>query len=139
MLISPKGHRILCALRFNFPTTNNKAEYKAGLHLEKEVQAESLIIFSDSQLVVNQLRGEYQARSTKMVAYLQKVRELLVALQKYEVRQISRSQNSHVNALARLATARDAEFWGAILVEFLVTPSTDQQAEMLTIDMPQDL
>lgn len=68
MLISPEGHRILCALRFSFPTTNNEAEYEAllaGLLLTKEVQVEALVIFSDSQLVVYQIRGEYQARDTK--------------------------------------------------------------------------
>ena len=56
MLISPEGHRILCALKFNFPATNNEAEYEAllaGLCLTKEVQAEALVIFSDSQLVIS--------------------------------------------------------------------------------------
>ena len=56
MLISLERHRILYALRFGFQATNNEAEYEAllvTLRLAKEVQAESLIILSDSQLVVN--------------------------------------------------------------------------------------
>ena len=76
MLISPKGYRIFCALRFDFRATNNEAEYEAllvGLFLAKEVQAEVLVIFNDSQLIVSQIRGEYQAKGLKMVAYLQKV------------------------------------------------------------------
>jgi len=62
MLISPEGYKIPYAVRFSFPTTNNEAKYKAllaGLRLTKEVRAESLVIFNDSQLVVNQIRGEY--------------------------------------------------------------------------------
>ena len=62
MLISPEGHRILCTLRFGFQATKNETEYEAllgGLHLAKEVRAEVLAIFSGSQLIVSQIRGEY--------------------------------------------------------------------------------
>ncbi|XP_052178708.1 uncharacterized protein LOC127792296 [Diospyros lotus] len=51
--------------------------------------------------------------------------------------QIPRSQNSHADALARLATARDTKFLGAILVEFLAAPSTEQSAETMEIGAPQ--
>ncbi|XP_052193952.1 uncharacterized protein LOC127802277 [Diospyros lotus] len=140
LLISPEGHRILCALRFGFPATNNEAKYEAllaGLRLAKEVRAEAVVIFSDSQLVVNQIRGEYQVKGTKMAAYLLKVRELLALLPKFKVRQIPRSQNSHADTLAWLATARDTEFLGAIPVEFLAAPSIEQSAETMVIDTPQ--
>ncbi|XP_052197211.1 uncharacterized protein LOC127804391 [Diospyros lotus] len=141
MLISPEGHRILCALRFGFQATNNEAEYEAllaGLRLAKEVQAEAVVIFSDSQLVVNEIRGEYQVKGAKMAAYLLKVRELLAFLPKFEVCQIPHSQNSHADALARLETARDAKFLGAIPMEFLAAPSTEQSAETMVIGAPHD-
>ncbi|XP_052205170.1 uncharacterized protein LOC127809995 [Diospyros lotus] len=140
MLISSEGHRILCALRFDFRATNNEAEYEAllaGLRLAKEVRAEAVVILSDSQLVVNQIRGEYQAKGAKMAAYLLKARELLALLPRLEVRQIPRSQNSHADALARLATAQDTKFLGAIPVEFLAAPSTEQSAETMEIGTPQ--
>ena len=41
MLISPKGHKIHCALCFGFRASNNEAEYKAliaGLRLAKELR-----------------------------------------------------------------------------------------------------
>ena len=72
-----------------------------------------------------------------MTTYLLKVRELLATFEKYEICQIPRSQNSHADALARLATAPNVEFLGAIPVEFLAAPSADQQAEVLAIDAPQ--
>ena len=65
MLTSPESHLILYALRFGFSATNNEAEYEAllaGLRLAKEVQAESLSIFSDSQQAINQIQGKYQTK-----------------------------------------------------------------------------
>ena len=61
------------ALKFGFKASNNKAEYEAlivGLNLAKEMKIESLEIYSDSQLVVCQIRDEYQARVEKMATYL---------------------------------------------------------------------
>ena len=73
MLISLEGHKITCALRFGFKLSNNEAEYEAlltGLRLAKELKVRHLQIFSNSQLVVNQVMEEYQAQGEKMVAYL---------------------------------------------------------------------
>ena len=56
MLISLERHKIHCALRFEFKVSNNKTEYEAliaGLRLAKELQARSIQIYNDSQLVVN--------------------------------------------------------------------------------------
>ena len=47
-----------------------------------------LDIYSDSQLVVNQVLGEYQARCLKMVAYLNKTKDLLAQFEKYTLQQI---------------------------------------------------
>ncbi|XP_052193787.1 uncharacterized protein LOC127802133 [Diospyros lotus] len=69
--------------------------------------------------------GRISSQGHKNSSYLKKLRELLATFDKYEIRQIPRSQNSHTDALACLATARDAEFLGAIPVEFLATPSTE--------------
>ena len=60
MLISPKGHKIHCALCFGFLTSKNEIEYEAliaGLCLVRELQVHCLKIYSDSQLVVNQVNN----------------------------------------------------------------------------------
>ena len=65
MLVSLEGHKIHCALCFGFQMSNNKAEYEAlitGLGLAKELQVRNLRIYSDSQLVVNQVNDVYQPR-----------------------------------------------------------------------------
>ncbi|GFS38896.1 hypothetical protein Acr_00g0060030 [Actinidia rufa] len=59
--------------------TNNEAEYKAllaGLRVATELGAQSLEVFSDSQLVVNQVQGDYLAKDARMIAYLGEVHTL---------------------------------------------------------------
>ena len=53
------------AIRIIFKSTNNEVEYEAllvGLIIAIELGVESLDAFSDSQLVVNQVRGDYLAK-----------------------------------------------------------------------------
>ena len=62
ILISPKGHRFHIALRFGFKASNNEAKYEAllaELRVAKELKAKVVQCYSDSQLVVNQVLGEY--------------------------------------------------------------------------------
>ena len=78
MLISPEGHKIHCAMRFGFKASNNKAEYEAliaALCLTGELQVCNVKIFSNSQLVVNQVNDIYLARREKVAAYLEKAKE----------------------------------------------------------------
>ena len=125
-----------CALRFGFKAFNNEAEYEAliaGLELAKEIKVKSLDIFSDSQLVVCQINDEYQAREGKMAAYLHKAKKLLESFSSYTVSQILRSQNAEADALAQLASARDADQLKFIPVETLSSPSI-QTGEPLTVN-----
>ena len=67
------------ALRFSFKTFNNQAEYEAlivGLRIAKDLKVDKLRAFSDSQLVVRQTKGEFEAKDPVMAKYLQKVKEL---------------------------------------------------------------
>ena len=80
MLISPKVHKIHCALHFGFKASNNEVEYEAliaGLRLARELQTRNIQIYSDSQLVVNQVNDIYLARGDKMAAYLEKAKGLM--------------------------------------------------------------
>ena len=64
------------ALWFAFPASNNEAEYEAlitGLKLVKELEAQKLKVFNDSQLVIGQVNGEFKAQSPSMIKYLGKV------------------------------------------------------------------
>ena len=53
------------ALRFEFKTSNNQAEYEAlvaGLLLARDMGVENVLCKTDSQLSVGQVHGEYQVK-----------------------------------------------------------------------------
>ncbi|XP_074323016.1 uncharacterized protein LOC141659966 [Apium graveolens] len=80
ILISPGGFKVQQALKFEFPTTNNVAEYEAliaGLRLATDLEAEIIDIFRDSQLVSKQISGEFKTHNEKMTQYLAKAQDLL--------------------------------------------------------------
>ena len=84
ILIGPKRIRIEYAVRMGYHATNNAAEYEAlviGLRLANEVKAKNLKILCDSQLVVNQLKGDFVTKDTNMSKYLEKACELLQQLE----------------------------------------------------------
>ena len=64
VIITPRGNKLHYAIRLEFAATNNDAEYEAviaGLEIAIEIGANSLCLHSDSQLIVNQILGEFQA------------------------------------------------------------------------------
>lgn len=65
------------ALRLQFPTTNNIAEYKAlilSLQLAREVGAKIVKVYNDSQLVVKQVNERYGAKDQSIIKYLTKAK-----------------------------------------------------------------
>lgn len=68
LLISPEGYKITTTIRFKFKAPNNEADNEAlivGLWLASHLKAENIHIYSDSQLVVSQIKEEYQMRGKK--------------------------------------------------------------------------
>ena len=62
-------------------------------------------IFSDSQVIVNQVLDEYQVRDENMIAYLKLAKELLGRFKEYRIIQIPREENEQADALVKLASA----------------------------------
>ncbi|XP_057756348.1 uncharacterized protein LOC130975594 [Arachis stenosperma] len=76
ILESPIGVVYEQSVRFEFPVSNNQAEYEAligGLALAAEVGARRLEVCSDSQVVTSQVNGSYQAKDPLLQKYLEKV------------------------------------------------------------------
>ncbi|KAM1597309.1 hypothetical protein ACFX1Z_032225 [Malus domestica] len=70
---TPDKVAIEYALRFKFKASNNEAEYEAllvGLRLAKHLRVKRIDIFSDSQLVVNQVTNNFDAKESSTAAYL---------------------------------------------------------------------
>ena len=73
MLISPKGTKLKYVLQVNFShASNNEAEYEAlllGMRMDKTCGATRLIIYGDSNLVVQQAMRNCDAIAHNMAAY----------------------------------------------------------------------
>ncbi|XP_073042031.1 uncharacterized protein [Primulina eburnea] len=73
VLVSSLEEKVKLALKIESRVTNNEAQYEAvfaGLRAAREVGASRVIIYSDSQLVTQQIKGAYEVKNEKMLKYL---------------------------------------------------------------------
>ncbi|MEM3096735.1 MAG: ribonuclease HI family protein [Nitrososphaerota archaeon] len=86
--------------------TNNEAEYVAlikGLELALEMGFRETIFYSDSQLLVRQIRGEYKVRSKKLMTLYGQAVGLISALSSFKIVHVERVENSEADRLANQA------------------------------------
>lgn len=72
MLKGPNNTRIEHAVHFNFRVSNNEAEYEAflaGMRIVTSLNLLEIEMFTDSQLVHNQVLGEFEVKDEKLIAY----------------------------------------------------------------------
>ena len=84
VLTSLDGDTLERSINCGFKAMNNEVKYEAmitGLNLAKEIGVQRLTVYNDSQLVINQMQGHYQARDNKMTAYLDIVKKLTTSFQ----------------------------------------------------------
>ena len=109
LLIDEKDNAEL--MRLSVPLgkqTNNIAEYSAliiALEKSLELGAERIDIFSDSQLLVRQMTGEYKIKNQAIAKIAMKAYNLLARFEKYGFKYIPREQNKIADHLASLAAA----------------------------------
>ena len=84
--------------------------------------ARQIKVYSDSQLVVNQVLQQYEAHDESMAAYLSLVREIIAHLKGFSITLIPREANSEADRLAHLASSSKIDLTGT-RVEFLKEPS----------------
>ena len=73
VLISPEKLIIEKSLKLGFSAMNNEAEYEAlleGISMVQKMGGKSAIMFSDSRLVIGQVKSELEARDKRMQGYL---------------------------------------------------------------------
>ena len=116
-MVGPNKIRIRYAVKLKYNATNNAAEYEAlitRLKLAIEVRTENLKVYSDSQLVVNQVKDAYQVKEPSIVKYVQKAKQLLKKLEQeggqWDLLQISRSENTETDSLAKAAAEDNKGF-----------------------------
>ena len=106
--MSPKKVVIEKSLRLDFSATNNEAEYEALLEEMAIVQrmgGKSIKLFSDSRLVVSQVRGEFMAKDERMQGYLNQVKCMQLNFDSFNLLHVPRNGNAHTDSLAMLTTS----------------------------------
>ena len=126
VLMSPEKVVIKKSLRLDFSATNNEAEYEAlleGMAMVQRMGGKFIKLFSDSRLVVGQVRGEFEAKDERMQGYLSQVKCMQSKFDSFNLLHVPRSGNAHANSLAMLATSSAQDLPQVILVEDLYKPS----------------
>ena len=114
-------------VHLNFPTTNNEAEYEAlvaGLDLTKAARAASVVIYYDSQVVANQVNGDYECKSERMKRYLDQVRRRVDDLEA-KIIQFPRGENEQADYLAKATSAKHIITLGNVLSFVRLSPLID--------------
>jgi len=103
------GHKIRNAKRIG-QQDNNVAEYAAlmeALQCAVALNARKLHVYSDSQVVVRQMTGEYTCRSPRLYSLHWTCRKLARALN-FSISHVPRKDNAEANRLAQKALRQRA-------------------------------
>jgi len=87
-------------------TTNNVAEYSGlvtGLIQAEKLKAEEAEFFSDSELLVRQMNGQYKVRNPGLIPLHRKAQKLASKFRKFSITHISREQNEQADRLVNEA------------------------------------
>ena len=133
VVISPDKIIIEKSLRLGFSATKNEAEYETllvGMTMVQKMGGKTVEIFSNSRLVVGQVKGELEEKDVRMQKYLNQVRRFQSGFKSFTLLQIPRSRNTHANSLATLATSLAQSLPQVILIEDLCKP-TEMKREIV--------
>ncbi|XP_015953524.1 uncharacterized protein LOC107477943 [Arachis duranensis] len=126
ILESQNGITIEQSVRYEFPVSNNQAEYEAllaGLTLAREVGTKALEVNTDSQVVSSQINGSYQARDPLLQQYLTKVNKLKEGFESITIQHVPRERNARADLLSKLASTKPGHGNKSLIQEVVRSPS----------------
>jgi ribonuclease HI len=138
VLSSPKNDQLRYVLQIHFAASNNVAEYEAlvhGLKVSKDIGIRRIMCFGDSDLVIQQYFGIWDAHDANMGSYHFLVQQLSDYFEGCEFRHVPRAQNEAANTLSKLGSSRDSIPPG-ISLEHLRKPSIEPSPESSSIYVP---
>lgn len=80
VITSPPGFHLPLTARLCFACTNNIKEYKAcifGIEVSIDLRINTLEVYGDLALVINQIKGDWKARDHKLIPYDEHVLKLI--------------------------------------------------------------
>ena len=87
-------------------TTNNIAEYTAlvrALERARSLGARRAVVYSDSELMIKQMRGEYKVKHAGLLPLYEQAKELVSDFDAVTFRHVRREQNKRADELCNLA------------------------------------
>ncbi|KAJ9552762.1 hypothetical protein OSB04_016807 [Centaurea solstitialis] len=111
------------AVQFRSRKTNNEPVIPNNLHVR-----------SDSLLVVNQINGDFQAKDSKMMVYLEIAKESIARFEKFSIEQIPRDMNVQADALANLGSAFNEPTLENIPIIHLMTSSIEAKEKVQMVE-----
>lgn len=90
--------------------TNNIAEYTALLYALQEalvLRADKVSVYSDSELMCRQIRGEYKIKNPALQQLFDQIQHLLRGIREFRIQHVPREQNTEADKLAREAIAKE--------------------------------
>ncbi|XP_025619006.1 uncharacterized protein [Arachis hypogaea] len=126
ILENQNGITIEQSVQYEFPVSNNQAEYEAllaGLTLAREVGAKVLEVNTDSQVVSSQVNGDYQARDPLLQQYLTKVNKLKEGFEHSTIQHVPRERNARGDLLSKLASTKPGHGNKSLIQEVVRSPS----------------
>ncbi|KAK1649162.1 hypothetical protein QYE76_066967 [Lolium multiflorum] len=139
VLTSPKGDHLRYVLQVHFKASNNVAEYEAlihGLKVAKEIGALQIVCYGDSDLVVQQCSGDWDARDANMASYRFHVQKIAGFFEGCEFHHVPRAENEAADALSKLGSSRQ-EIPPGIALAHLRVPSIKPSPESESIFVPE--
>ncbi|GAV89853.1 RVT_3 domain-containing protein [Cephalotus follicularis] len=94
---------------------------------------ENVRVYSDSQLVLNQLDGSYEARELLMARYLNKVKNIVKQFRAFKIIQIPRESNLQADTLSKLATMGARSMGKPMFWEVLKRPSIEETEDVMCV------
>ena len=129
VITAPDGEILKYGVQLRFSPTNNEDEYEViltGLRLEKALGVKNLLIQSDSKLVVEKIKGEYEAKEERMQKYLWLTRHLTREFDKVEFVQVPRNQNVLADKILKLASSEEGGLSKNLTMEVQKHPSIEE-------------
>ncbi|XP_074350043.1 uncharacterized protein LOC141689596 [Apium graveolens] len=144
VLKSTQGDMIAQSVCCDFQATNNEAEYGAlimGLIIAKDMKIKNIDANCDSLLIVNHVKGSYEAKDSKMLAYLDITKGLTNYFDNFSKQQVPRENNVQADVLAGLGAVLKNIDLNNIRVVHIVKPAMERLAlgtETMTLDQHDD-
>ncbi|XP_075633846.1 uncharacterized protein LOC142606367 [Castanea sativa] len=139
VIITPKGIQVEHSFMLVFKVSNKEAKYEAlliGIRAIPDLGAQEVNIYLDARLVVNQVDRSFEAKDSRMIEYLQLVKQTIRRFQKGEV-----IKEPSIESKVNVSNVKVYEpCWMNPIVDFLAedrVPDNEKEVERIRITAAQ--